>query len=197
MRKNQLIEPVQTERERLCFPQAVVETFGFLNELGFSRVEVLPTIVRYRKGDLEANVYQGRNSCELGLEIVREGRRYSLGEFIRAVDPEAAARYRPFAATTCSAVAKGVKQLAILARQYGQNALENDDICFRRLDSLAGLWREQYALEVLEGQLRPKADAAFRQGDYKKAAELYEPILTRLTPTELKKLVIAKKRAGQ
>jgi len=49
---------------------------------------------------------------------------------------------------------------------------------------------------VLEGQLRPKADDAFRRGDYREAAELYERIQPRLTPAEKKKLSIARQRGG-
>ena len=44
--------------------------------------------------------------------------------------------------------------------------------------------------------MRPKAEEAFRNGDYRRAAELYEEIVPRLTPAEAKKLALARKRAG-
>jgi hypothetical protein len=52
----------------------------------------------------------------------------------------------------------------------------------------------EYALDVLVNQLRPKAEEAFRRGDYRNAAELYERIRSRLTAAELKKLAIATER---
>jgi hypothetical protein len=48
-------------------------------------------------------------------------------------------------------------------------------------------WSEGYALDVLEKQLRPKAQAAFQQGNYREAAELYERIRPRLSAAEEKK----------
>jgi hypothetical protein len=42
--------------------------------------------------------------------------------------------------------------------------------------------------------LRPRADEAFRRGNYQEAAELYERIRPRLTPAELKKLAVARER---
>ena len=55
---------------------------------------------------------------------------------------------------------------------------------------------EAYALDVLAEQIRPNADAAFRSGDYRRAAELYEKIRPRLSAEEIKKLALAKARAG-
>ena len=51
-------------------------------------------------------------------------------------------------------------------------------------------------MDVLAEQLRPKADAAFRSGDYHQAAELYQKIRPRLSDSGLKKLALAKKRCG-
>jgi hypothetical protein len=57
------------DRTRLSVANAVSEKFSFLGEQGFSEVESLPTIVRYRKRDLEVHVYHGRRSFELGFEV--------------------------------------------------------------------------------------------------------------------------------
>ncbi len=50
-------------------------------------------------------------------------------------------------------------------------------------------------MDVLEAQVRPRAEEAFRMGNYQKSAELYEEIFERLTPAELKKLAFARRRA--
>jgi hypothetical protein len=140
-------------------------------------------------------VYHGRQSYELGFEIGRVGVKYSISELIRATDPETARQYHSFAATTQSALTEGLAQLEGLVKRYGRRALQGDAEFFVALDNQRKSWADRYALEVLEGQLRPRADEAFRRGNYREAAELYERIRSRLTPAELKKLVIARARS--
>lgn len=184
------------ERTRLNFPNAVSEKFSFLGDLGFSEVESLPTIVRYRKGDLEVHVYHGRQSYEIGFEVGRQEARYSMSELIRANDPETAERYRDYAATTAEGIAEGLTQLEGLVKRYGERALRGDPEFFATLANQRKAWAEGYELDVLAKQLRPKADTAFRSGDYRQAAELYEKIRPRLSAAELKKLELAKERAA-
>lgn len=184
----------EPERTRLNFADAVSRSFAFLTDLGFSQVESSPTFVRYRKGGVEADVYHGRQSYELGFEIGRDEVKYSMSELIRAADPETARQYRNFIATTQGALTEGLARLQGLIKRYGQRALQADPAFFVALGNQRKAWAEGYALEVLEGQLRPKADEAFRRGNYREAAELYERIQSRLTPTELKKLAIARER---
>lgn len=186
---------VGPERTRLNFANAVSERFAFLDDLGFSKSESLPTLVRFRKGDLEINVYHGRQSFEIGFEIARQGAQYSISEIIRVTDPEAAERYRNFSTTTPQGIAEGLAQLEELVKRYGGLALRADPAFFATLESQRKAWMEGYALDVLAGQLRPKAETAFRQGDYREAAALYEKIRPRLSATELKKLELARERA--
>lgn len=186
---------VGLERTRLNFADAVTRTFVFLKDLGFLQVEASPTFVRYCRNDVEVIVYWGRQSYELGFEIGYAGKKYSIYRLIEATDPEAARRYRTFAATTQQGLTKGLSQLEELARRYGQRAFVGDPATFITLDKLGKAWAEGYALEVLEGQLRPKAEEAFRRRDYRKAAELFERFRPRLSPADLVKLNIAKKRA--
>lgn len=183
------------ERAQLNFDGVASERFAFLRELGFSELELSPTIVRFRKDDLEVDIYHGRQSFEIGFEVVRRGVRYSLAEIIRASDPEVAKRYRHYAATTSDDVLKSLEQLVELVRGYGGPALLGDAAFYLALDVQRRSWAEEYELDVLAGQLRPKAEAAFRHGDYREAAELYERIRPCLSAAELKKLSVAKMRA--
>jgi hypothetical protein len=82
-------------------------------------------------------------------------------------------------------------------KRYGSAALAGDTKFYARLDGLGKEWSEQYALDVLADQLRPKAAAAFRQGDYAAAAALYGKIRARLSAAELKKLAIAESRCKE
>lgn len=184
------------ERWRLNFVDAVRKQFAFLGEYGFTETESLPTLVRYRKGDLEIDVYHGRQSFEVGFGITHQGKRYSLSEFICVADPAAGERYRNEAARTPDGVAEILTHLQQSVKRYGERALQGDVEYFSALDAQGKLWRERYALDVLAGQVRPKAEAAFRDGDYQRAAELYEKIRPCLSAVELKKLTFARKRAG-
>ncbi len=142
-------------------PDAVRERFAFLGDLGFSEVESLPTLVRYGNGDLEVSIYHGRRSFELGFELCRYGACYSISELIRVADSEAAERYRNYAATTPDGIAAGLTQLEELVKRYGKRALRDDPAFFATLEEQRKSWAEGYALDVLESQLRPKAEAAF------------------------------------
>ena len=185
------------ERTRLNFADAVHKQFAFLGEHGFTEVESLPSIVRYQKGDLEIDVYHGRQSFEVGFGIARKGTRYSLSELIRAVDPAAAEQYRNETATTPAGIVDTLARLQDAVLRFGRRALRDDDEYYAALESQRKSWAEGYALDVLEAQVRPKADAAFRSGDYRQAAEFYEKIRARLSAAELKKLELARDRAGR
>lgn len=191
------VDKVGPERTRLNFALAAGKRFAFLEDLGFSEIESLATIVRYRKDDLEVGIYHGRQSYEIGLDVIYRGMRYSMSELIRASDLDASKQYRNFAATTPESLAKGLALLEELVKRYGERALRGDAEFFAELESQRKLWSEEYALDTLAGQLRPKADAAFRRGDYREAAELYGKIRPCLTAAEVKKLAVARERAEQ
>lgn len=186
------------DRERSClnFADAVRKRFAFLSDHGFTEVKSSATIVRYRMNDLEIDVYHGRQSFEVGFGVAYQGKRYSLSELLRAADAAAAEQYRNKSATTSDELAGALARLQELVRRYGERALRCDAEYFSILEKQRKSWAEGYALDVLEGQLRPKADAAFRNGDYRRAAELYEQIRARLSAVELKKLALARVRAG-
>ena len=62
---------VGAEREGLGFADAVRRHFGFLASRGYRPVLVLSTLVRYERPPLFVNVFHGRVSYELGLEVGR------------------------------------------------------------------------------------------------------------------------------
>jgi len=182
------------DRSSLYFERKVRGAFTFLGELGFVEVEALPTLVRYRKDDVEVDVYHGRQSYEVGAGVTRCGIRYAMSEIIRTTDPEAATAYRNAVATAPEGVAEGLEELSSLMKRYGAAALQGDLQFFSALERQRKEWSEDYALDVLADQLRPQAAEAFRRGDYATAAELYRRIRLRLSPAETKKLALAEER---
>lgn len=184
------------DRAHLNFESAVRERFAFLNDLGFSEVESLPTLVRYRKDGVEVDVYHGRQSYEIGAGIAYLGTRYEMAEIIRVGDPAAAKRYRNAVTSTTEGVVAGLEELRSLLMRYGVSALRGDSQFFSILEEKHKVWVEEYWLDVLADQLRPQADEAFHRGDYLMAAELYARIRSCLSPAEIKKLALAEERSS-
>ena len=183
-----------TDREYLNFVDEVRKAFAFLSDLGFSEIEALPTLVRYRKSNVEVDVYHGRHSHEIGVGVTVFGTRFAISEIIRANDPEIEKHFRYPMTTTPEGVAIGLQELSKLMKRYGLAALDGDPQYFSILEKQREMWSKEYALEVLARQLRPQADAAFRQKDYSKAAKLYSQFRDCLSPAEIKKLSIAGER---
>src|SRR5438128_6558460 len=59
------------ERAKLGFQEAVLSSFTFLSEFGLRSVEQKVTFLRYESRHVFVNVYHGRASYELGVEVGR------------------------------------------------------------------------------------------------------------------------------
>lgn len=186
----------KVDRANLHFERQVRVAFKFLEDIGFVEIEALPTLVRYLKAGVEVDVYHGRQSYEVGAGITGFGTRYAMSEIIHASDQEAANRYRNAVVTTEDGLAESLEELSLQMKRYGIQALQGRSEFFSLLDNLRKQWTEEYALDVLAEQLRPQAHGAFQRGDYSIAVELFSRIQARLSTAELKKLAIAKARAG-
>ncbi len=179
------------DRSGLCFPEKVREHFSFLEELGFSETESLPTFVRYEKGekgDVEVHVYHGRLSYEIAAEVFVAGTRYDLLELASFSDPETHEKSRHPMTYTRDGVARFVEELSILMKRFGGKALGGDAEFLAMLEERRNSEWEQSVLDELARWLRPKAREAFRQRDYAMAADLYSQMRESLTRAELKKL---------
>ena len=183
------------DRLHFNFEKKVGEVFAFLSNFGFSEVESLPTLVRYQNGDIEVDIYHGRQSYEIGAGVTISGTRYSIPEIIQASDPEVFKQFRYAMTTTPEGVANALEELSLLMKRYCNVALEGNQQFITVLEKQRKQWSENYALDVLTKQLRPKASEAFRQKDYSTAANLYSRISECLSTAELKKLNFAIKHS--
>lgn len=183
-------------RAKLNFANVAKVNFAFLLDLGFTEIESLPTLVRYRKDDIEVSVYHGRRSYEIGVDVTRNGVEYALTDFIGAIDDQAEKQFQMPMASTQEGVAESLVRIGELAKRYCAEALQkNDPVFFIELERKRKLRIEKYWLEMRASQVRPQAHEAFRLGAYGEAAELYKQIHPLLTEAELKKLAIAEERA--
>jgi hypothetical protein len=184
-----------SDRLHFGFMEKTRKAFTFLNDLGFSEVEASPTLVRYRKDGVEVEVYFYQETYEIGADITAFGIRYALAEIIRISDTETAKQYHDAMASTAEGMIISLEELSSLMKRYGSVALSGDSNFFSTIDEKRKLWAEEYALDVLAGQLRPQAAEAFKRQDYSTAAKLYSRIRECLSPAEIKKLSTAEARS--
>lgn len=181
----------------LNFADIAKGKFAFLRDLGFAVIESSPTIVRFRKGDIQVDVYQEPYSYEMGLGVTWMDVRYELQDFIVAIDPEAIKEYYVPIASTKEGVAEGLTRLSELARRYCGQALQGELNFFVEVAEKNKSRTQEYWLERRARQLRPEAEEAFRLGRYRQAAELYKQIESVLSPSERKRLAIAEERSKE
>jgi hypothetical protein len=188
------------DRSYLCFAEAVHKYFdSLLKDHSFQRVSFDQTFVRYESDEIFINVYHGRSSYEIAMEMGRLNHpdehetSYTIGSFMRLIDPKQAENYRSFAATNPNSVEKGVSQLSELFKKYALSPLLSDKAIFTKLRKQREVLKDAFVRKVLVSQVRPEATEAFQRKDYQEAARLYESIKEDLTPTEVKKLQYAKK----
>ncbi len=186
-----------TEGQMNTFVNGVKSEFDFLLEMNFRVVESQPTLVRYRNKNLEVSIYQGRQSFEVGFEITFGDTMYSLEEFIRVLDPEFSKNFSLQATSHADKLAPILSNLSALVKRYCANSLRGDPDLFQKIDGCRKIWRKEFALDVLESQVRPKAESAFREKDFASAASLYASISARLSPAEVKKMEFAKTRSSR
>jgi hypothetical protein len=68
----------ESDRSALGFAAKARETFFFLGKLGFTEIDSLPTLLRFKKGSIDVDVYHGRQSYEIGVGVGLSGDRYEL-----------------------------------------------------------------------------------------------------------------------
>jgi hypothetical protein len=180
------------------FRELALEAFDFVTVIGFRCVRAVETFVRFESDRVFLNVYYGRRSREVGVELGRlededENRPFSAETILRSVDPEAADSYRPPAAVSDRLLQSELHRLAEIIRQHGAGLLRGDLGEFERLEGTRQDAMKRLAAEVLASQTRPRAEKAFRERDFALAARLYESIEESLAPVERKKLLYAKR----
>lgn len=191
-------------RSNLRFAEEIQKHLSFLTkQYTFNVVFTNHTFVRFESDLVFVNVYHGRSSYELGIEIGRLGfpdemaQGYTLSELIQLADSDKSAKFKLFAARTPDTVRKGVLQLARLFRTYADKALCGDHAIFGKLHRQREQWKKTFAREVLLAQSRPRAEAAFRRKDYQEVVRLLESLRDALTASELKKLQYAHKHLSE
>jgi len=185
------------ERERLAFKDTVLSTFGFLCDLGFRPVEQEMTYVRYESAEVFVNVYHGRASFELGVELgtLREPNKkltlYDIVAWAGAEKIEGFGQRVSFQVSSREGVQSFVPKLAALVKKHAKLLLKGDLAAFDTAFEIQSERARSYAKEVNLTSVRAKAEGAWHGKDYAKVAELYGQVRDGLTGVEAKRLAYA------
>lgn len=182
---------IRSNRADWGFEETARDTFACLCDSGFVETECGQSLMHWNKGDVGVTVYQGRQSCEIGIEISYRGQTYSLQDVIRAIDPEFSVADCIVTPVSKDAIASAMRHLRELLIRFGAEALEGSAGFFSRLEESRTRWVDSYWLEARARTVRPQAEEAFRSRDYARVVELYGQIFSCLSKAELKKLEIA------
>jgi hypothetical protein len=184
------------DRSPLHFPEEVQRHFSFLQALGFRCVHSDATFVRYKSPEIAVNVYHGRRSYEIGLEIESAqvpGESYSIFEILQLVDGKRAKGYRNYATHTVEGVAEGTHRLAVLFRECIDRGILNDKQLFSQLKLQRRDLTNNYWFEMELKQAREKSESAWARKDFEKVVQILSPLQEHLNPFDIKKLEYAKK----
>ena len=196
------------DRLRLGFTKAVEESFDFLRrDFGYRMVEARPTFVRFESSDAFVNVFHGRSSYELGVEIGRwleiddetVEQKFSLGEVIALDHDPSRVGYRPFATTEREPLGRFVRQLGDWTRRFATQLLEGDRRAFDRLSYLRASNFQASQEGRRAAKLRVAATEAWRRKDWGRVVDAYEEIVSelrtvKLEPSELGRLRYAQRK---
>jgi hypothetical protein len=197
-----MLEKIPKERDQFGFPEAVLNSFRFLVEdFGFLVVRQEATYLRFESDAVFVNVYHGRASYEVGVEIGElqkanklSERSFTLGEIIAMTNFEMGSNFRFYQATRPELIQNCVAETAGLVKGYSRAALIGDRNFFEGLSNIRSRISREYLKGMEMGRVRQDAEAAWREKNYEELVELYESVKGDLTPAEVKKLEYAKRK---
>ena len=147
---------------RLGFTESAQSTFAFLTEFGLNVVRTEATLVRLESAEVFVQVFHGRSSYQVGLELGRVGRGewYSLYEVLSALAPAMVERAR-CQTREADVLRTCLESIAQVLRTSCQPLLAGDDDAFAELDSVASRMRRTATLDAQFGPVIERADRAW------------------------------------
>ena len=175
-----------------------------MRSYGFTPVKEESTLVNYESATCFVNVYHGRASYEIGVEVGRldrpdkYGLSYIVGEAGKdALEAEGFGRSTMFQVSSHDGVQEFVPKVARLLHKYGDSFLRGDPTFYDRLEKI----NQQRSLEFTKRQTlerkRKAAESAWAQKDFSRVVELYNSMIEDLRKIEADKLKYAKKHMSQ
>jgi len=190
-------------RWQLGFKDAVLSDFEFLSAYGLKPVQEEVTLVRYESDTVFVNVYHGRGSFEIGVEIGRRDRpeKYALDYVVswagkQAWETEGFDRGAMFQVSTREGVQTFVPKVAQLVKKYGDPFLSGGAAFYDELEKANERASVAFEREQMLTRIRKEADAAWAAKEFARVTELLQPVQGDLTEIEGKRLAYAEKQIG-
>ena len=191
-----------SSRMQLGFSSEVLSAFQFLTQdYGFKCVKNDVTFVRYESESTFVNIYHGRRSYELGVEIGKLEKDpnipenwYTIGEIMDFVGVRKDLKFTFFQSRDKDQIKILLKRLAEYVKNYAGDILNGNLEILNKVQILQKEKSDAYIKEMHLRPIREMADVAWRQKDYVKFVGLYSPVEDDLTPVEAKKLEYARKK---
>lgn len=179
-------------RQALGFCEIARAAFDFLRtEYHFRLVTAEHTFLRYESGAVFVNVYHGRLSYELRFEIglLRAPEsKYTPEEFAVLYNVPGSVYFQ---ASTPDRVRRFTPELADLLRRHGGMLLAGNAAEFGRLQEVSRRLSASTTRGYFLGDMRRKADKAWKQRDYPALVEALTAIGSDRRPSEERKLEYA------
>ena len=195
-------DAAESPRALLGFAEEAQKAFAFLSkEYGFHIASSEVTIVRHRSAIVFVNIYHGRMSYELRLEIGRLDEPsevknpFHMGNLISVEDEERGRRYRAYQTNQVELVPRGLALMAADLRRYGGRALRGDRVFYAQLRAARERAARRFGREMTVSQTRQQAETAWREKDYPKVASLYDEISDHLSLAERKRRDYARRKS--
>jgi hypothetical protein len=157
--------------------------------LGFSAVREESTLIRFESPSIFVNVYHGRASHAVGLELgrIHQGDMYSLHEVLAAVSPADADQAR-FQASDPGELERCLSKVASTIKEKCTALLTGDETAFAELHSIAAKIRQTATMQAQFGAILTTADKAWQNKDWSAALTLYERAELGLSDTQRRRL---------
>jgi hypothetical protein len=187
------------ERAQLEFKEAVLSSFAFLKSYDMKPVQEEITLVRFKSATSFINVYHGRSSFELGIEIGRlnnPNEKISLYDAIAwagAVETEGFGKHVAFQVSNRKDVQEFVFKLAKLVKKYAEPFLKGDATAYQAVKAASLKNTAKYVEQINLKRIRAKAEIAWHDKNYSQVAELYGSMREHLTSVEIGRLTYAEK----
>jgi cytosine/adenosine deaminase-related metal-dependent hydrolase len=146
------------------------------------------------------NVYHGRASFELGVEIGRlqepteKLTLYNIVAWSGAEKAEGFGQHVLFQVSSREGVQEFVPKLAHLIQKYGTPFLNADANAYCEVHEAKSRAAVEYAKQVNLRNVRKRAEVAWHAKDYTQIVDLYGPVREDLTEVETQKLAYAEKQ---
>jgi hypothetical protein len=195
------INETTISREQLNFLNEAKIAFKFLENYNYKIVKEDITFLRYEVNFVFINIFHGRISYEIGIEIgchknVENETIYPIEYLIGMLDEIAAKRYFRPSGNTKETIRNCLNTQAQLLKNYGDRVFHGDTTIWDELETYKNKKINEYWKKMKINDFREKANSAFREKRYNDFIKLFSTYEIQLTELERKKLEFARSRAN-